>query len=325
VSYRVAIIGLGMMGRRMASNMAVHQGFDICAGWDPDPDACAQTRSEHPDIRIGETADDIIGDLQTDLVYVASPPAWHEPHATAAIEAGKAIFCEKPLGVDFAVSRALVENAETQGIANAVNFPFAAAPSIRFIKAQLNAKAAGNIIGADVLLHFSQWPRPWQTGASAWLAKRGQGGFVREVLSHFVFLIERLLGPATLKSNTVLYPNGDGSEERIVAVMDCGGVPVSVAGNVGGVGPDRVEFTIWGSQRSFRLHDWYWVKSSSGDAWSQELAELSDPRQATYACSLDTIHALLDGRPNTAATFKEALSVQVLIEAILSAPTSARA
>jgi len=317
--YQVAIIGLGMMGRRMASNMAAHHKFYIYAGWDPNPAACAQARAEHPEIWIGETAQDIIGNSQTDLVYVASPPLSHEPHAMAAINAGKAIFCEKPLGIDVALSRALVEMAEERGLANAINFPFAACPAVSFIKDQLDVEAAGNVIGADVQLHFSQWPRPWQMDAAPWLTKRQQGGFVREVVSHFVFLTERLLGPASLESTRVHYPDGNGSEARMVTVVNCRGVPVSVTGSVGGIGPDRVEFTLWGSERSFMLHDWYWVKSSTGENWSQEIVDVVDPRQATYVGTLDNLHALLQGKPNTTATFREALSVQVLIEAILAA------
>ena len=317
--YQVAIIGLGMMGRRMASNMAAHHKFNIYAGWDPNPAACAQARAEHPEIWIGETAEDIIGNSQTDLVYVASPPLSHEPHAMAAINAGKAIFCEKPLGIDVALSRALVEMAEERGLANAINFPFAASPAVSFIKDQLDVKGAGNIIGADVQLHFSQWPRPWQMDAAAWLTKRQQGGFVREVVSHFVFLTERLLGPASLESTRVHYPDVDGSEVRMVTVVNCRGVPVSVTGSVGGVGPDRVEFTLWGSDRSFMLHDWYWVKSSTGENWNQEIVDVVDPRQATYVGALDNLHALLQGKPNTTASFREGLSVQMLIEAILAA------
>lgn len=314
----MALIGLGMMGRRMASNMATHQGFDIVAGWDPDPVACDKARSETPALEIGESAHDIIGDPGIDLVYVASPPHFHEPHAMAAIEAGKAVFCEKPLGVDVAISRNLVEAAEARGTANAVNFPFAAAPAVRFMKSQLDTGTPGRIMGADILLHFSQWPRPWQMGAASWLDRRPQGGFIREVLSHFVFLIERLFGPAALESKAVFYPEGEGSEDRMVSVITCGGVRVSVAGSTGGVGPDRVEFTLWGSDRSFRLFDWYWLQSSAGDGWEAELKELTDPRRASYLGTLDDLQALLDGKPNTVATFRDAYSVQTLIEAILS-------
>ena len=319
MSHRVAIIGLGMMGRRMASNMATHRSFELLAGWDPDPAACSDVRTEHPEIRIAETAEEIIGDPQTDLVYIASPPSRHVPYAMAAIKAGKPVFCEKPLGVDLAASRELVETAEASGISNAVNFPFAAAPSVNFIKSHLENKTAGVVLGADVLLHFSQWPRPWQMGAAAWLDRHRQGGFVREVLSHFIFLIERLLGPAALESKAVFYPEDDGAEDRMIAVLNCDGIRISVAGSTGGTGPDRVEFTLWGSERSFRLHDWYWVQSSSGPEWEPQLNELTDPRRASYMSTLDELQALLDGRPDTAATFKEAFSVQMLIEAILTA------
>ena len=105
----------------------------------------------------------------------------------------------------------------------------------------------------------------------------------------------------------------------MVTVVNCRGVPVSVTGSVGGVGPDRVEFTLWGSDRSFMLHDWYWVKSSTGENWTQEIVNVVDPRQASYVGALDNLHALLQGKPNTTASFREGLSVQMLIEAILAA------
>ncbi len=319
MSHRVAIIGLGMMGRRMASNMAAHPEFVPYVGWDPEPAACSQAKEDLSGMRIGGSARDVIDDVQTDLVYVASPPLMHEPHVAVAIEAGKAVFCEKPLGVDIAQSCALVEALEECGLSNAINFPFAACPAVGFIDERLEAGAAGQIVGADILLHFSQWPRPAQMGAASWLAKRPQGGFVREVLTHFVFLIERLLGPAKLEYAQVRYPERDGSEERLIASLNCHGIPVSVAGSVGGVGPDRVEFTLWGKDQSYCLHDWYWVKSSDGDEWKSELAQITDPRKATYAGTLDSIDALLRGNSSTAASFREALSVQILIETILEA------
>ncbi|MCH8809412.1 MAG: Gfo/Idh/MocA family oxidoreductase, partial [Proteobacteria bacterium] len=58
-----------------------------------------------------------------EVVYIACPPAAHKEYALAAIEAGKTVFCEKPLGVDVAESRALVARVEESGTPNAVNFP----------------------------------------------------------------------------------------------------------------------------------------------------------------------------------------------------------
>ena len=312
------IVGTGLMGTRHAQNISENKRSNLYSVVDINLQA-AKYVAEKYGAKIAPDIYSALDDKHVDVVIITSPASSHCELAISAARAGKAIFCEKPLGIDVALSRALVEMAEERGLANAINFPFAACPAVSFIKDQLDVEGAGNVIGADVQLHFSQWPRPWQMDAAPWLTKRQQGGFVREVVSHFVFLTERLLGPASLESTRVHYPDGDGAEVRMVAVVNCRGVPVSVTGSVGGVGPDRVEFTLWGSDRSFMLHDWYWVKSSTGENWNQEIVDIVDPRQATYVGALDNLHALLQGKPNTTATFREALSVQVLIEAILAA------
>ncbi|PZS30305.1 MAG: hypothetical protein DLM58_13890 [Pseudonocardiales bacterium] len=57
---------------------------------------------------------------------------------------------------------------------------------------------------------FPEWPRAFQADAR-WLADRAQGGFVREVLSHFIYLTDRLVGPVRLTGSAyVLRVTADG-------------------------------------------------------------------------------------------------------------------
>ena len=67
----------------------------------------------------------------------------------------------------------LVELTAERGLANAVNFPFGAAPSVDFIQAQLADGALGEIVGVDLRLHFVPWPRVWQQDAT-WLSDQGE-------------------------------------------------------------------------------------------------------------------------------------------------------
>ena len=50
-----------------------------------------------------------------DLIYVATPPALHADHAIAALAAGKAVLCEKPLTASPAEARAIVAAAAKAG------------------------------------------------------------------------------------------------------------------------------------------------------------------------------------------------------------------
>jgi predicted dehydrogenase len=63
----------------------------------------------HNDFRELLARDDV------DAVAIATPDHWHVPQAIAAVEAGKDVYCEKPLGNTIAEGRALVRAVERRG------------------------------------------------------------------------------------------------------------------------------------------------------------------------------------------------------------------
>ena len=320
MTHTVAVIGLGVMGQRMLGSMALNSHFQAVWAWDPDAGARERTRKRYPELRIADSAEQAIEASDCNVVYIACPPAAHKGYAVAAMRAGKAIYCEKPLGVDVAQSRDLVAQAQKTGIVNIVNFSLASAVAASEIENRMYAGQLGDVVGVDVRVHFSQWPREWQTGAAAWLSYREQGGFAREVLSHWVYLSERLFGRAELVRAAVRYP-GDGlAETHLVAVLQAGSVPMTIAGSSGGTGPDRVEYTVWGSRQSCRIVDWNRLYSSDDDTWQAELTHIADPRQLGYQLQLDNAAAAIAGDDHSMPDFADALSVQILIEEMLSTP-----
>ena len=315
----VGFIGLGVMGHRMLTNMSAHGGFDITRAWDPDPRACEVVRQAFPTAVITESAEDLVRDREVDVVYIASPPASHHTYTLLAAAESKAIYCEKPLGVDISSSSEMVDAVESAGVLNVVNFPFAESQPINLIQAKLRDNTVGDVTRVDLRLHFSNWPRDWQAPAR-WLMLREQGGFVREVVSHYVYLVEKLFGPATVVDTHVSFPDDPSfCETHFFTRLECGGRNVYLGGGAGGIGPDIVEFTIWGTKTSLRLWDWNKLKSTDGSSWREELKELSDPRQDGYHRMLDNFRNALEGREHTMPSFRTALSVQHIIEEILSA------
>lgn len=309
--YRVGIVGLGIMGQRMLGNMGLHAEFDVISVYDP--------QRSVPDVDYAESAESLINNPDVDLVYIACPPDHHAEYAIMTANVGKPVFCEKPLGVDVIQSRSLVDEIEESGVPNAVNFSFAANPARAFLKSELAGGAFGKIDAIDIRLHFASWPRDWQDSA-AWLAERKQGGYVREVLSHFIYLTESVFGTLKLEDTIVRYPDGasgSSAESHVFANLSCGAVPVSVAGGVGGTGPDRVEFTVWGQTQSCRLDDWYTVNLSDGSAWVPAMTDIDDPRQVGRVMQLDNLAAFMRGEVHELPDFRSALSVQEIIEGIL--------
>ncbi len=317
MSVKTAIIGLGIMGRRMAEHMALHPGFTPVALWDPDPAACSAARALVPDARITNTAEDAIA--TADLVYLACPPVPRKAYALAAADMGKSIFLEKPLGVDIAESKALVAHLEARNVPAAVNFTQAAGAALTGVNEAAQAGAMGDILGADIVVTYSAWPRAWQKAAD-WLRFRDEGGPTREVISHFLFFSERILGPLSVVWARPSYPKDtDLCETQLLARLETrDGRPVSVMVSVGGAQPDRQELTIKGSLTSRRILDFYVDEVSDGGPFTQIAERPQDPRATSLKAQLDDLLLCLDRKPNRLATLQEALRVQILVEQMLS-------
>lgn len=317
-TYGVAIIGLGVIGRRMLSNMPQQGRLAIVGGWDLSEAARRRAAEDFPWLRIAESAEALIASRETDLVYVGVPPRAHADYVRSAVDAGKALFCEKPLGIDVVVSRELVRLVKASGLPHAVNLSLAGARGTAAMRRSLADGAMGEIAGADIRLHFGVWPRGWQAAAT-WLAGRSEGGFVREVATHFIYLAEMLLGPSRLVASSVTYPlDAEAAETHALARLDCGDVPVTLAGSAGGAGPDLVEFTLWGNRRSFRLTDFYRLWQSTGDVWEDAMPGVENAAKDAYMLQLCELVKLLDGAENVLPDFRAALAVQERVEAILA-------
>ena len=314
---RVAIIGLGIMGRRMLTHMQLHPAFSPELLWDPSPQACQAALAQAPEATVTQSAEVAIAGA--DVVYLACPPVPRKAYALSAANAGKAVFLEKPLGIDVAESRDLVTKLEAAGVLAAVNFTQAAGQALADTTRAARSGAMGKLQGIDIVVTYPAWPRAWQKDAD-WLRFRAEGGYTREVISHFLFFSERILGPLRLVWARPNYPEDPAlCETHILARLEAAdGASVSILGSVGGAQPDRQEVTIKGAMQSHRVSDFYHHAISDGDPFTPSHPEPDDPRAVSLGRQLDELDKCLRGAPHLLATPAEALSVQEKIEGMLS-------
>ncbi len=151
-----------------------------------------------------------------------------------------------------------------------------------------------------------------------WLAERAEGGFSREVLSHFVFVLQRALGQAAVEEAKPGYPaDGVSSERALKARLKAGGVSVTIEAKVGGSHPDFNRMTSVGSAGAIEIRDWFGLRRRRKDGdWIAEGPAQSN-RQVGQSVQLDQLAAMIDGHAHTLPSFAEALRVQETIEAIL--------
>ena len=318
--FRVGVVGLGGIGRQFLGAMQMHDRFDVTIAWDPDDSRCAAVAAEHEGLTIARNAAGVFRDSTVEVIYIASPPQNHCDYILAAVGACMAIYCEKPLGVDVGVSREVARRVLDSGLPNIVNFNHGNALSSCHVEEQMKAGAVGKVAGVDAFIHLSHWPREFQKTAT-WLARREQGGFTREMLSHWIYLTSRLFGPGKLLHKNVRFPaDGVGAETSVFAELDFGGVPLFIKAACGGVGPVGTEYTIWGEKQSFRMHSGGRLSTTNAGPWQEAFTNIVDIGTEDRKRSLDGVAACLAGESNTMPSVADALAVQLLVEEILGVP-----
>lgn len=114
------IFRIGLLGASRIAPTAVigparaGNGFEISTVASRDRDRAGAYAREH---RIPAVADDygaLVARDDVDLVYNALPPAGHARWTIAALEAGKAVLCEKPFAMNAEEARAMVETARRE-------------------------------------------------------------------------------------------------------------------------------------------------------------------------------------------------------------------
>ena len=112
---RVGVIGTGGMGGRHARNLAHRvSGAELVAVMDADAERAASVADECGGARVFRSGPDLVDDDAVEAILIASPDPTHADLAVACVEAGKPVLCEKPLGVDIADAKRVLD-AEVAG------------------------------------------------------------------------------------------------------------------------------------------------------------------------------------------------------------------
>lgn len=307
----IGVIGLGVMGQRMLARLAQHPRLRATAVWDANPAALAQTLARYPQLQAASDAATLIATPGLHSLYIATPPAPHMALSELAFDAGLAVFCEKPLTVDFAAARRCIQRIETEGQRAAVNFALASTQGLALLQHNFGSGSAqplGALTGIELDIAFAAWPRPWQAAAGAWLSERVEGGFTREVLSHFIFVLQRVLGPLSVQASRVDYPAGGiAAETALRAELKAAGVPIHIEAKVAGKIADQNRMVWRAAEGEIALSTWF----------SQITQQPNDTALPAAIDQLDQWAALIEGRPHSLPGYAESLAVQQTIETLL--------
>ncbi len=109
----IAVIGAGYWGKNLVRNF--HQLGVLKMVCDADVKIRKQMTKEYPEVRIVTKEKDIFDDPSIDAVVIAAPAVAHYNLAREALNAGKHVFVEKPLSLNYEDGENLVNLAREKG------------------------------------------------------------------------------------------------------------------------------------------------------------------------------------------------------------------
>ena len=308
----IGIIGAGIVGERVIKAIGRHGGERILGIYDVNTDRLKHISKEY-NITAVDSYKALLENEAIDLIYLAVPPKYHHSISLDIIKAKKHFLCEKPLANTTKEAEEMYLAAEEAGILHAINFPTIYSSGFKGLESLLQEGFIGGLRRIELHGYFSQWPRAWQQ--TDWIASKEQGGFIREVFTHFVQIIHRCFGEVQ-KIETFIEENNDpnASETGIIATGELQDGTRILFNGFSNIGiEDSLSLNIYGTEGELSLCNWreLWCTTTEGRS------KVEIPDNDHLVALLQQVFNAIEGKAAELVTFKEGLEVQRTIEALL--------
>lgn len=223
---RLGLIGSGFMGKAHAFGFAAAtRVFDL--PYDVEFTCIAEANrnlaeAARASLGFERASDDwrtMVADPGIDLIAIAAPNALHHDMALAAINAGKHVYCEKPLASTAAQAREMADAAEASGVRTQVGFNYLCNPMLIHAAAMVRGGEIGKILGFRGI-HAEDYMSDPALPVSFRHDPVG-GGALADIGSHALATAEFLVGPiAAVMGDCVTMiggrPDGEGGRKQVV-------------------------------------------------------------------------------------------------------------
>lgn len=196
----IGLIGTGFMGRAhaLAFNQ-VRAAFDLpftlrlAALADADPQRASQCARAWGFATAHSDWQRLVADPAVNVVAITTPNHLHFPMAMAALAAGKAVYCEKPLAASLEQAEQMHQAAKAAGVVTRVGYNYQHNPMIQWARQRVRSGELGEIISFDGQFceDFMADPAsPWGWRCEASHA----GGALADLGSHLLAMARYLIG-----------------------------------------------------------------------------------------------------------------------------------
>ncbi len=214
--YGIGIVGCGGIVNYAHLPAYRKHGLNVLACFDQDPEAAAKTAREHAIPRAVASLDELLADPAVESVDIAVTPWAQAEIAERVIAAGKHLLCQKPLGMEYATAKRLVDRAREAGVVLAVNQQMRWDAGIRVSKQLLRQGALGDVADARIEVSIRT---PWHMWP--WIAQSERLEVMYHSI-HYLDSIRYLFGdPVAVTARHAKWPGQpEVGETRTMTILD---------------------------------------------------------------------------------------------------------
>jgi myo-inositol 2-dehydrogenase/D-chiro-inositol 1-dehydrogenase len=312
----VALFGAGRIGTIHAGNLAKEPGVRLKYVVDPNATA-AEALAGRMGARTATVAQ-VFDDRAIGAVLICSSTDTHADLIHAAAEAGKPLFCEKPVDLDFARARACADAVKRAGVTCMIGFQRRYDPTFAALKTRI---LAGEIGTPEMLVITSRDP-----GAPPISYLRSSGGIFRDMLIHdfdiFRWILdddaETVHANASCLTDPLIAEAGDVDSTAVTIRTKRGRLCQINTSRRAAYGYDQ-RFEVLGSEGMLQAgnHAPTEVVASTAKAVCRDLPEhfFLERYRAAYANEIRHFFAVLAGRDKLRTTIDDGVKAQELADA----------
>jgi predicted dehydrogenase len=212
----VGFLGVGWIGLNRMEALAKSGLIDIKSIAEPEVEAAERAVAIAPGARIYTGLDEML-DMDLDGIVIATPSALHARQSGQALESGRAVFCQKPLGRTWEETASVVESARRADRLLGVDLSYRHLKAMKKIKNMIADGIAGEIFSVNLVFHNAYGPD------KAWFYDPllSGGGCVIDLGTHLVDLALWALGYPRVESvGSRLYARGNLLKPPVSEVED---------------------------------------------------------------------------------------------------------
>lgn len=207
----VGVIGFGWLGQAHSRSLARIPTLFADRSYDPRLVACSdavparvqQATGSFPFARGSTDWRAVVEDPDVEVVFIAAPNMLHAELVEAVAAAGKAVFCEKPVGGTPELVARAAGAARRAGVISGVGYNYRWAPLVQYARELIAAGELGKITNYRGRFFSTYGADPLGLHSWRYQLKEGGYGVTSDLLSHAVDLAHLLIGPIVRVTGTV--------------------------------------------------------------------------------------------------------------------------